>query len=710
MGANGSCLADEFGLYGLFDETTREPGYGPILYNTACKKGTVFELEDLTKGGYKNMVHVFEKAANKYPERNCTGIRRLIKIHDIEENGKTFQKMELENHLEWITYQQYYDRVVNLSKGIKTFSNCSSQDTCIIYAETQQDWMTSAYAAWAQNLQVVTVYATLGAEGAQFAINQTAAKLIFVDGKLLGNLAKVVKNCPCVKNVVVLGAPMAISQAKIEEVKTCDVNVLTFDEAVNVGKLHTDVKLLEPSFDDIAFVMYTSGTTGNPKGVRLSHGNVVGAIIATQNWLEKFGIQDDEVYLAYLPLAHIMEVVSENAIFSLGLSVGFGNPHTLTASGVKLKVPESEGDCVVIKPSIAVFAPAVMEKIYATITRRVEEGGALGQFFFGQALAAGKQRHSYGTGAGPILNTLVGKKIQASMGGNLQHIISGSAALSSDVHCFVQTLFNCPVRQGYGLTETCALSTAQDPNDWTMGVGVPSIGSCIRLADWEEGGYATADEKNPGIGMQRGEVLVSGHCVSPGYFIDQSNPDPEMVQLNEESFITMNGMKWFRTGDIGQITPTGALQIIDRKKDLWKGPNGEYVAFQKVEGILKLVKTVDQAMCFAKPGWDSHIALLNCNKKALEGLAKEQGVEGTPEEIAQDTKIRSHIQGLVKSICQEHKLQAFEIPSKIAIIVDPWTPDNELLTAANKMKRPIIAKHHETDIEFARTGTIPGRV
>merc|ERR1712187_128989 len=138
----------------------------------------------------------------------------------------------------------------------------------------------------------------------------------------------------------------------------------------------------------------------------------------------------------------------------------------------------------------------------------------------------------------------------------------------------------------------------------------PTACTVIRLADWPEGNYTNSDKFNPEIGMPRGEVLVGGPTVCEGYFVSNVDPDPEIVKKNEEDFVYIGNppMRYFRTGDIGQITPEGTLQIIDRKKDLWKGPQGEYVSLSKVESALKLSLYIDIPMVYGKTGGEYPIA------------------------------------------------------------------------------------------------------
>jgi len=275
----------------------------------------------------------------------------------------------------------------------------------------------------------------------------------------------------------------------------------------------------------------------------------------------------------------------------------------------------------------------------------------------------------------------------------------------------VQCVFNCPVRQGYGLTETCAASCVGDMADNSTGnVGPPSPATYIRLRDWEEGGYTNADRDKAEIGMPRGEVLIGGPTVADGYLVDPSNPDADVVKKNEEDFVTIAGVRYFCSGDIGQVTDRGCLQIIDRKKDLFKGGNGEYVSLSKVEALLKLSPYVEMPMVYGKTGAPSVIALVCPQKPAIMDFASKNSLTGTFDELCKNPAVLAEVSKSCVKQCKAGGLNGFEIPTALSLLVGPdggpaWSPDNEMLTTTLKLKRPIIAKAFAADIDdcYARS-------
>ena len=401
-----------------------------------------------------------------------------------------------------------------------------------------------------------------------------------------------------------------------------------------------------------------------------------------------------DVYLAYLPLAHIMELAAESVMLALGASIGYGSPQTLGDTGLKI-APGTRGDAPTLRPTFVVFAPTVLDRVRQGVEAKVAAASPFSQKLFARALKAGAKDFDNGKiGAPPLWNFLVFRKIQALLGGRIRVMVSGSAPLSSETQKFIQTAFNCPVRQGYGLTETCSSATigSFDDNSWSAGRVISSVK--IMLKDWEEGGYKTADAANPEIRMPRGEVLIGGPCVAMGYYIDPSAPDAELVAKNSSDFTTeADGCRYFHTGDIGQFTQNGMLQIIDRKKDLVKLQMGEYVALSKVENAMKLSPYVEQCMAYALSSKSHVVALVVPNEKALRPWADAKGFAGKDFELlCAEPAVVAEVLASVKAACAKGKLVGFEVPAAVGLVPEPWTPENDFVTAAIKLMRQTIVK------------------
>jgi len=453
--------------------------------------------------------------------------------------------------------------------------------------------------------------------------------------------------------------------------------------------------------------MYTSGTTGNSKGVMISHDSIVAQASSGVKVMPFLG--PDTVYIAYLPMAHIMELFIEVTLMSVGARLGYGSPHTLTDTGVKLAEGQ-KGDAPLLAPTLMVFAPAVLDKVYAGVKRKVQ--GGVKEKLFNSALAQGYANYEAGGhGCGMFWDKLVMRKVQMLVGGRVRHMITGSAPLSAEIQKFVQSVFNCPVRQGYGLTETCAASCVGDLGDNTPAqVGPPTPATLVRLQDWEEGGYTNADKDKPEIGMRRGEVLIGGPTVARGYLVDPSSPDPEVAKKNAEDFVTIEGVRYFCTGDVGQVTRDGCMMIIDRKKDLFKGETGEYVSLSKVESLLKLSSFVEIPMVYGRTGAKSVIALICPQKPAIMSFATQKGLTGDFTELCKHKDVVAAVSADCLKQCKSGGLNAFEIPTAVALVCSPdgspaWSPENDMLTTTMKLKRPLIAKAFASEIDdcYARS-------
>lgn len=239
-----------------------------------------------------------------------------------------------------------------------------------------------------------------------------------------------------------------------------------------------------------------------------------------------------------------------------------------------------------------------------------------------------------------------------------------------------------PIGQGYGLTETCAGGTFSEFDDTSVGrVGAPLPCSFVKVVDWPEGGYLTTDSPMP-----RGEIVIGGPNVTLGYFKNDGKTK-EVYKVDER------GMRWFYTGDIGQFHADGCLEIVDRKKDIVKLQHGEYVSLGKVEAALVVSLYVDNLMIHADPFHSYCVALVVASQHAVEEWASKKGVSFSDfaELCEREETIKEVHSSLVKA-AKEARLEKFEIPAKIRLLSNPWTPESGLVTAALKLKRDIIRK------------------
>ncbi|KAF8404093.1 hypothetical protein HHK36_008973 [Tetracentron sinense] len=352
-------------------------------------------------------------------------------------------------------------------------------------------------------------------------------------------------------------------------------------------------------------------------GVMMTHGNVLATVSAVMTIVP--GLGSKEIYLAYLPLAHILELAAENVIVAVGSAIGYGSPLTLTDTSNKIK-RGTKGDASVLGPTLMTAVPAILDRVRDGVSKKVDAKGGLSKklfdFAYGRRLSAMNGSWFGAWGLEKILwNFLVFRKVQAILGGRVRFMLSGGAPLSGVTQRFINICLGAPIGQGYGLTETCAGGTFSEYDDTSVGrVGAPLPCSFVKLIDWPEGGYLTSESPMP-----RGEIVIGGPNVTVGYFKNEEKTN-EVYKVDEK------GMRWFYTGDIGRFHADGCLEIIDRKKDIVKLQHGEYVSLGKVESALIMSPYIENIMLYADPFHSYCVALVVASHHAVEDWALKQGI------------------------------------------------------------------------------------
>lgn len=447
-----------------------------------------------------------------------------------------------------------------------------------------------------------------------------------------------------------------------------------------------------PKLDTCAVIMYTSGSTGKPKGVVITHKHVM-ASVASGAYL--FKVVPEDVYICYLPLAHIMELMAEFAFFALGCKLVYADPKTLTSKG-----SYPIGALEAYSPSLMVGVPKVWDSVKKGVEAKIAAESPLKQFLIKTAVSTRKVANALGYDT-PFFKKLVFKKFAQALGGNMRMAISGGGPLNSEVQFFTKTMFGMPLIQGYGLTETIAALTIQDFEDdraGIAGVPVPSIQlklvSTPDIMDKKGNPYLSTDrvdhEGNPVFG--RGEVCARGNNISLGYYL--------MEEKTKEDF---GADGFFHTGDIGQFMDDGSLRIVDRKKNLVKLKGGEYVAVENMEMIYGNSIFVDAAeggiCCYADGDMDRPIALMQLNEAYTMKWAIDNKVEGNFEDLKKSKALYEAVMETMKKEAVKGGLTHLENIVAVAFMPESWTPQNGCLTAANKLQRKTVISMFEKEFE-----------
>ncbi|XP_076763452.1 acyl-CoA synthetase long-chain [Xylocopa sonorina] len=615
--------------------------------------------------------------ATVHSDKKCLGTREILAEEDeLQPNGRIFKKYKMGEY-KWKSYTDVDRLTTSFSRGLREYG-LTARKNIVIFAETRAEWMIAAYGCFKQNLIIVTIYATLGDEAIAHGINETEVDTVITSHALLPKFKRLLDTVQNVKTIIYM-------EDQLQPTDTTGykegVKFIPFSDLIKKGNTST-APMEHPKGDDTAIIMYTSGSTGVPKGVLLSHYNIVTALKAYCDTVE---IRSDDVFLGFLPLAHVYELLAESVCLLTGVPIGYSSPLTMIDSSSKIQ-RGSKGDASVLHPTCLTAVPLILDRISKGINEKVKRSGAFKHAIFNLAYNYKLKWYKRGYDT-PFLNKYIFGAARQVLGGRVRIILCGGAPLTPETHTQVKICLCVTVIQGYGLTETTSCATVMDKNDRSTGrVGAPTTVCDIRLENWEEAGYRVTDTPYP-----RGEIVIGSDVVSAGYY--------KLPDKTKEDFFEEDGKRWFRTGDIGEFHADGCIKIIDRKKDLVKLQLGEYVSLGKVESELKTCPVVENICVYGDAHKAYTVALVVPNQYYLEEIAKNAGIAGKSlEELCNNKQIeRLVLQELVEQAAKSN-LQKFEIPGAVKLVAEQWSPDMGLVTAAFKLKRKAVQERYQQEI------------
>ncbi|CAN6700112.1 unnamed protein product [Malus baccata var. baccata] len=526
-----------------------KPSFGPVYRNLLAQN----DFPPLDRQ-INSSWDLFSLSVQKYPGNRMLGWRKMV-------DGKP-------GPYTWKTYKEVYDEVLDVGSALR-LSGVEPGSRVGIYGANCPQWIMAMEACNAHSLICVPLYDTLGPGAVNFIIDHAELDVVFVQDKKVKELLK--RDSTSSKRIKVMVCFSSMTDEEKNKSVQIGIKPYSWNEFTEMGKQNPS-EIVPPTTDNIAGIMYTSGTSGDPKGVVITHENVAYGVRGIDLFMEQFEdkMTGDDVYLSFLPLAHILDRVIEEYFFRNGAAVGYyhGDLNAL------------RDDMVELKPTLLAGVPRVFEKIHEGIKKAVLELNPRRRKIFDilyKYKLAWMNRGYKNKYASPIADLLAFRKVKARLGGQLRLIISGGAPLSSEIEEFLRVTCCAFVVTGYGLTETIGPTTLGFPDEMCMvgAVGTVSVYNEMRLEEVPEMGY------NPLGDHPCGEICVRGKTVFAGYY---KNPE-----------LTREAIKdgWFHTGDIGEILPNGVIKVIDRKKNLIKLSQGEYVALEYLENVYGVASIIE---------------------------------------------------------------------------------------------------------------------
>jgi long-chain acyl-CoA synthetase len=568
----------------------------------------------------------------------------------------------------WKEYGHTVRQLVNVleDEGIR------QGDVVGILSNNRPEWAMADLAILTLGAISVSVYATNVPKEVGYILQHSEAKLVFAeDASQVEKILSVRHELPSLRKIVVIEAASLTMEGDF--IVSWNDFRQRGEELIAQEKLPPEQRVSKLHGDDLAIVIYTSGTTGPPKGVILTHDNI---LFTCQNAAGLNMMSENEIFFSFLPLAHALERVGSLYFpIYMGARVGY-------AERVET-VPDNLRE---VAPTVVMAVPRFFEKIYQRITSTVMSSSAPKKAIFLWAMKVGKRSLPYRVAKQPLplslrpqyylAERLAYRKLRDRLGGRLRFFVSGGAPLPRDIAEFFYAV-GLPIFEAYGATETTAPATANNFDDFKFGtVGKPLPGVDIKLAE-------------------DGEILIRGRNVFRGYYKDPRATEEALVE------------GWYHSGDIGRLDDEGFLTILDRKKELIITSAGKNISPQNIEGLLKHDPLISQAVAIGDRR-NYLTALLTLNIDMLHELARQLGIgQGTSQEIVEHPRVIDRVAAIVNRV--NTQLARFEQIKKFRILPEDFSQATGELTPTMKLRRKFIAEKYAREIAnlYGEAATTP---
>jgi len=666
----------------------RGPGMAPAQVTSDSEPGTSSLDQNLVSMG-----GLWMRAVKKYSNKPFLGTRSFIKK---DGSDGSFER----GAYEWQSYGEVGDRVLALSAGLRHLG-MKVGDKIGIISQNRSEWVCTDMACCISGLVSVPLYDTLGKDAVTYIINHAEVRCVVASVKDLAGIAAVRQKCPSLEMVIAMDDQMPDKQ-KLDVMPSANPALFNarFSEVEEMGRQHLDAFTPQMTkAEDIHCICYTSGTTGNPKGAVITHGNMVSACFALDARAPEREKSPDDSVLSYLPLAHIYERVVQSMMMLNGAAIGF-------AQGDVTKILE---DIQALRPTFFPGVPRVWQRIYDRVTSQAASSGLIKSAIFNRAISS--KVHQLESGdidrdgkLHSVYDRIVFSKIAANVGGRVKLMSTGAAPLSPRVAAFMRAAFCTAFAEGYGMTESAAALTVSAHDDTYYGhVGTPLDCCLVKLVNVDDMQYFVTDKPCP-----RGEIWVSGPNVFREYY-KQPDVTAECIATDKE------GRRWLMTGDVGMWLPDGNLKIIDRKKNLFKMAQGEYIAPEKIEGVYKQCQAVANIFVTGIGTETFLVAIVVPDPEALKAFCEKEGINlpaATTSTISPSTsannvtgpliadpRIMCWIRSSMSSMGRREGLKGFEQVKNVRVITNDFSVESGLLTPTLKLKRNVAQKVFEELIQ-----------
>ncbi|MFO0548554.1 MAG: long-chain fatty acid--CoA ligase [Polyangiaceae bacterium] len=587
---------------------------------------------------FKNLVDMFEQSVKKYGSSPLFGTKKNGVWH-------------------WTSFTEVGKMVDEVRGGLAALG-VKRGDNVAVVANNRLEWAVLAYACYGLGAALVPMYEAVKPSEWQYIVNDCGAVMLVAGTpKAYEGCKKLKEAVPTVQNIIGMDLP--------------DSDPESFGALRAKGR-ESPVKSIDPEPKDTSCLIYTSGTTGNPKGVILSHGNIISNVNAVQEMLP---IGTDDRSLSFLPWAH-----------------SFGHTcelHSMLSRGASIALAEAVDKIIdnlsEVHPTLLFSVPRIFNRVYDNVNKQIASRPAFVQKMVAAALSCANKRRRGETPtffeslSYPIAKKVVFSKVVARLGGRLKYAFSGGAALSREVAEFIDNI-GITVFEGYGLTETSPIATANRPGAHRIG----SVGKAIKDVK------ITIDKSQTSPDSKDGEIVISGPNVMQGYY---------KLETETKAVFTDDG--GFRSGDLGYVDGEGFLYITGRLKELYKLANGKYVAPAPLEEKLKLSPFIANCMVYGD-NRAFNIVVVAPDLPNLKVWAEQHGITtSSPEALIQDARVVEHMKSEVDKYAKEFK--GFEDIKKVVIVPEDFTVENGLLTPSLKLKRRVAVQRYGAQIDAQYT-------